>query len=442
MRAVEKSRSGVTGTRKKRTWILWIVSFILAFTFWLYATGLNNVSVEETFDLIEIEYDSTAIRPHGLVVQSISIDTVNVTIMGSQRDMKNVLNTDIKASVSLDSITQPGVYHDLPVNITTPDKTTLISQTVEKVTVKVDKSSEKVFRIDSDLVKPSGFTLKAGCQFGKSTVNATKATVTGPTLELDMVKGIEIRTSSIGNASDGQTVAAEVVLLDEYGEEINTKNLSVKVNTDILTVKLSVYMEKTVKLTARGKHGYFDDSNVEVFPSSVVLTGSPDAIEKISYISVADIDETKERLDREFTVTEFSLPDGVTMTTVDGMEVTEAQVRILVSEIRSASVKVAAKDIEIISTSGLGAQEDLSVLVRFAAGADPSLMQSSLPSSCIIANADATGAKEGDKIPVVLLVAEGFRDSIYLVDIKYEVAVGPSQISGNTPSIGDAVTPL
>ncbi len=441
MSNIKKANIAGVGPKKRRIWILWIVSLVLAFTFWLYATSLDNITVEETFNLIDIEYDNTQIKQHGLVVQSISIDTVNVTIMGSQREVRSVSKSDIKAQISLESITQPGEY-SLNVNITTPDKTTLTAQTVEKVTVTVDKSSEKIFMISPDSIELFGWNLGSGCHFDKSTVNATKATVSGPTLELDSVDSIKVRTSSIGNATNGQTVAAEVILIDKFGDEIKSKNLSVKVNTDILTVKLSIYMEKTVKLTASGKHGYFDDSNVSVSPSSVTLIGSPEAIEKISYISVADIDETKELTDRSFTVSDISLPDGVRMVAVDGSEVTEAEVSIFVSEIKHTYVKIPAKNVELLSTSGLSAQTDINVLVRFSSAADPSLIGSKLPVSCIIASADATSAKEGDEIPVILLVAENFRDSIYILDMPYTVVVGASQISDNTPSIGGEVTPL
>ena len=152
MSNIKKANARGVGPKKRRIWILWIVSLVLAFTFWLYATSLDNITVEETFNLIDIEYDNTQIKQHGLVVQSISIDTVNVTIMGSQREVRDVSKSDIKARISLESITQPGEY-SLNVNITTPDKTTLTAQTVEKVTVTVDKSSEKIFMISPDSMR-------------------------------------------------------------------------------------------------------------------------------------------------------------------------------------------------------------------------------------------------------------------------------------------------
>ena len=95
----------------------------------------------------------------------------------------------------------------------------------------------------------------------------TRVTVYGPTLEIDTIDKVKIRTSNIGKASDKMTVAAEVVLLDKYGDEINSPNLSVTMNADMLTVKLSVYMQKSVPLTVNCKHGYFGSENITISPS-------------------------------------------------------------------------------------------------------------------------------------------------------------------------------
>ncbi len=427
--------------KKKRRWILWCVSFVLAFMFWLYVAGASDVPVEETYDLIEIQYDSSLITPYGLVVQSISIDTVNVTIMGSQRDIKVSGNSGISAKISLSGITDPGEY-SLPVTITTPDRTTVTHQTVENVTVKVDRPSEKIFEIKPDNIDLVDYTLDSGYRLGDHSVSESFITVKGPTLELETVKSIKVRTASIGAASDGKTVAANIILLDANGKEITSKNLSISENAYSLTVTLSVYMQKTVKLTASGKHGYFNEENFSISPSEVILKGSPDVLRGISSINVYTVDETKTLEDQiGIQLESYSLPAGVT--TADGKAVIEnITVGVYVSgKVVEREVKLYPDDIEVASLNGMKVTtKSITVTVCLSASADPEMNISAL---CIDAYVDARELTSPGKLSLVLSIKEEYRDMIYLRNDKtYEVNIGIPEVNDDTPSIGGEVSPL
>ena len=416
--------------KKSRRLIIWCISFVIAFVLWLYAAGANETAVEQSYDLVPITYDSTSIKQYNLVVQSISIDKVNVTIMGSSRDLKNVSVSDISAKISLDSITKPGEYK-LSVMITTPDNTTLTSQTVETVIVKVDSPSEESYPISADSVELVGWSLDSGCYFSAPTVSATKVTVYGPTLEIDTIDKVKIRTSSIGKASDKMTVAAEVVLLDKYDDEINSPNLSVTINAEVLTVKLSVYMKKTVPLTVNCKHGYFGSENISIFPSEVVITGSPDAVKTVSSINLADIDETKELTDRTFTA-KIPLPTGVDkITTTDGEDIADAEVSVKVSQIKELSVSLLPENIIVYSSDSKVALTGADITVRLSSKANEDIFRYITPSD-IIASVNASSAKEGDALTLVLTVSEKFRDSVYILALDYKVTVGKAPQS-STP---------
>lgn len=408
--------------KKNKRLILWCVSFILAFILWLYAAGANDTAIEQSYDLISIKYDSAPIKPYNLVVQSISIDTVNVTIMGSPRDLKNVSVSDISANISLESITKPGEYK-LSVMITTPDNTTLTSQTVETVIVKVDSPSEKSYPINADSLELVGWSLDSGCYFGTPTISATRVTVDGPTLEIDTVDKVKIRTASIGNASDKMTVAAEVVLLDKYGDEIKSPNLHVTINSDILTVTLSVYMKKTVPLTANCKYGYFDNENITIVPAEVVIIGSPDTIKNISSLTVATIDETKELTDRVFTATIPTYNGIEKMTTADGKDITSAEVSIKVSGIKEETITLLPENIVVYSSDSKVALGSVDIKIRLSSAADKDMLSYVTPSD-IIASVNAASAKEGEELPLVLTVSENLRDYVYILSMDYKVTVG------------------
>lgn len=420
----------IKSNKKRRRLILWCVSFVLAFILWLYAASANETAIEQSYDLIHITYDTAPIKPYNLVVQSINIDTVNVTIMGSPRDLKNVSVSDISAKVSLDSITKPGKY-DLSVMITTPDNTTLTSQTVETVTVIVDIPSEESYPINADSVELVGWSLGPGCYFGTPTVSATKVTVYGPTIELNTVDKVKIRTASIGNASDKMTVAAEVVLVDKYGDEINSPDLRIAMNAEILTVKLSVHMKKTVPLTVHSKHGYFGNENISISPSEVIITGSPDTVKNISSINLADIDETKEIIDRSFTVN-IPKPTGVDkITTADGNDITSAEVSIKVSDIKEHSISLLPENIVVYSSDSKVALTGADIKIRLSSKAGEDIL-SQITASDIIASVNANSAKEGDSLPLVLGISDKFKNSVYILALDYKVTVGKASQS-STP---------
>lgn len=433
-------KSNKTTRNKNRHWVLWVTSVILAFVFWLYVAGASDVAIEETYDLIEIQYDSSRIKQYGLVVQSISIDTVNVTIMGSQRDIKGSGEPNISAKISLDSISEPGEY-SLPVMITTPDRTTITHQTVDSVTVKVDRPSEKDFAIDSSLIELVGWTLDSGCFFGTHSISESHVTVKGPTLELDTVRSVKVRTASIGTASDGKTVTADIVLLDANGNEINSRNLSVSENTDDLTVTLSVYMQKTVSLVATGKYGYFGSENLSVSPSEIVIKGTPDAVRAVSSIKVLEIDETKTVTDRSnIPVNGITLPKGIT--TATGESTVNAEVTVSITgKVTDHKITIPKDKISVHSPNNkMKALEDVEITVRLSASADADIVKN-LSAASLIVTVDASKVTTTDdaELPLTIVVADEFKGLIYLIDMTYTVKVGVPTVSDDTPSIEDAV---
>lgn len=430
------------GSRKKGRLILWCVSFALAFIFWLYVAGANDVPVEETFDLIEIVYDDSALAPHGLLVQSVSIDTVNVTIMGSQNDIKNARISDISAKISLRSITEPGEY-SLPVDITTPDGTTVTHQTVQTVSVTVDRPSEKVFNIDSSSVEPTDYTLENGCYLGDHLLSESVVVVKGPTLVLNTIAKVKVRTASIGSATNGKKVTASIVLLDASGKEINNKNLTLSDNVSSLTVTLSVYMEKTVQLSASGKHGYFSKDNFKVTPSEVTLVGTPEVLSKINEIPVFTIDETKTPVDEDLlaqTSGIITLPDGVTTkagnATIEGVIVDVY----LKDKVRSREITIASSSIDVTSNHGFVATQNVKVRVYFASSSSID----DIPPSAIHAYVNAADIdKATEDVPVTITLSETVKGYAYILSTdSYTVNIGILTIKDDAPSVEDEVNPL
>lgn len=306
-----------------------ILAFLSAFLLWIYVASTNTTTDEQDFRLVPIAYREESIlkNEYGLIVQSINIDTLNVTLMGNRTDVRSLSASDVKAYVNLGSITKAGEY-ELDVYVDVPSGTTCVAQTVDKVMVSVDKPSTKTMPLSADKVVLSGWSLEKDCFFGDITLSAEEVVLEGPTLELAKVADIEVRTDVIGSANAGFTATASVHFIDSEGDEIIDSGVSVR-SGNHLQVTVDVLKTVKVELKLEGKNGLLSDELVTLNPSHVWLTGEPKAVEGRKELVIGSIDETELKAD---TVQTYPLVlDGIKITDGAGEEITSVSASIQVS---------------------------------------------------------------------------------------------------------------
>lgn len=291
-----------------------ILAVLGAILLWIYVASTNNATEEQDFSLVPITYreESVLKNEYGLIVQTINIDTLNVKLMGNRTDVRALSASDVKAYVNLGSIDKAGEY-ELAVYVDVPSGTTCVSQTVDKVVVSVDKPASKTLPLSPDKVVLSGWSLAKDCFFGDISLNADAIVLEGPTLELEKVEDVAVKTDVIGSANAGFTTTASVHLIDPDGNEIVGSNVSVRGVGD-LRVSVEVLKTIEVKLVLEGKDGKLTDEQARLTPSSVLLTGSPEALDGRKELVVGKIDETALTVDTE---KQYSL-------SLEGIEITDA----------------------------------------------------------------------------------------------------------------------
>ncbi len=287
-------REGDYAVRKnKRTDILArVLSILAAFLLWAYVATTTTTTEERSFSLVPVTYreESVLKSEYGLIVQSINIDTLNVTLMGSKNDMRSLTASDVKAYINLGSITEAGEY-TLDVYVDVPSGTTCVSKTVDQVVVSVDKPSTKAIPLSTEKVSLSGWSLEKDCFFGEISLSAEQVVLEGPTLELEKVSDVEVRTDVIGSAGSSFTATATVHFLDSEGNELTVPAVNVQGGTN-LRVSVEVLKTKKVKLKLIGQNGYLSDDLVTLTPAYVLLTGEPEQVNEIgSEWEVGSIDE-------------------------------------------------------------------------------------------------------------------------------------------------------
>lgn len=330
-----------------------ILAFLAAFLLWVYVASSSGTTEEQDFNLIPITYhDETNLKnQYGLIVQSISIDTVNVTLMGNKTDVRSISASDVKAYVSLGDVNEAG-EHELSVIVDVPSGITCVAQTVDKVVVSVDKPSTKTLPLSADKVKLSGWSLAKDCKFGEITVDKQEIVLEGPTLALEKVADVELHTDMIGSANGSFTASASVHLIDAKGDELFDSGVTVRGGNQ-LQVSVEVLKTVKVKLVLNGKNGVLADELVTIAPSHLMLTGEPELLEGIKELSVGTVDETQLKSDTRI---DYALElDGIMIQNEAGKEITTVSANVYVSKlpIRNFTDLPVTRDGEVIGYATL-----------------------------------------------------------------------------------------
>ena len=304
--------------------VMMVVSLLAAFALWFYVYASTQTTDELTFNLINIgeRYADTLRSDYDLVVQSLNIDTVNVTIMGSRSEINSISSTDVKAYINLRDITEAGEYA-LDVIVDVPEGVTVVSQTVSQVIVSVDRSTEKTYEVDGDSVILYGWALEEGYSFGKTTTNVTSVLLKGAEKNIGQISGVGLRTSALGSVSGSMSSMCDVVLLDSQGNIIDQPGVQIIPDRENVTAYIEVLKEKTVPLSVASVYGRIDSSNVRISPSEVTIKGDASFIDAIDTIVIGTIDEKNE--DQLVYQKTFTLSSGLySITGVNGQNINSA----------------------------------------------------------------------------------------------------------------------
>lgn len=401
----DQQHSGDYAVKRSRTFdmLARILAVLAALILWVYVVNTTTTSEQREFSLIPItcKNDAALRAEYGLIVQSMSIDTLNITLMGNKQDIRSLTADQVKVYISLSDINAAGEYLRT-VYVDVPSGITLVTQTVNQVLVSVDRPSTEVVPLTPDNLSLRGWSLPDGCYFGKVELNSDHLTLEGPTLALEKVSKIELRSDMIGTADSSFTVTVSPYLLDADGNEITDSSINIREKV-VVEASVEVLKSKQVPLSVQGKNGYLTAEQLVISPAMVQIVGDPQTVDATKFISLGTVDEKALLTDesRSFAVTAPSL----TITDVEGNSITEATVMFRISDI---PVRV----IEGVSVwQGERIVGTVSVTVR-AASQERAAQLQSLQSTDLVVYAD--GSKpEGTLSAMSVVFSEFFRGAVY-----------------------------
>lgn len=270
---------------------LLVLSLLISMTIWVYMSYGNSSDTNVTLSNIPIQIElSDEARNSGLQIFSGTEQTASITVTGSRATLGSVNESDVTVTAAANTISSAGSY-TLPVSATktNPSSNFQLTSTVvpSTINVVVDYLRESTFQIQENVV------YRVADGYYASTSLATKSIViSGPQTEISKIDKVSAIAEISGTLTDSSTTDADIVLYDKDGNEMSTDLLTMDFKTVKATV--SVLPEKTVdvklKFTNKPDGLEITDDMVSIEPSSILLAGSKDILDKTDYVNLEVID--------------------------------------------------------------------------------------------------------------------------------------------------------
>ena len=279
-----------------------IISLILALILWFYVVGEMNPTTNKTYRNIPITLTNTqTLQDNGMAVVSTSSEKMSITITGKRSAVNKVRSADISATVDVSEAAAGN--NQLRVNISVPNSVDVKDQSLNRITVNVQKriSASRPVRI---LYSGSG---GANTEATTTSVDPKQVTVSGARSQVNKVSYVK----GLVNVSDIKTsetvISARLTPVDADGNEVSNVTLS----QNRANVKTVLYYTKKVALTVPVKgENSGDYKRTWKAPSTVVIKGNRNAIDKISSVTAKTIDLSDVSESATLKI-EPNLPDGV-----------------------------------------------------------------------------------------------------------------------------------
>ncbi len=294
------------------------LSIITAFVFWLVIMISQNPDIDRTFtDIsVNINLENTFVSENGMeIIGDISSQKFTVTIKGPSYVVSALQSGDFYVYASAAAINAPGEYQ-LEVS---GGKNTVVSD-YEFISI-----SPATVDVQFDYVDTKEFTVKARAEGASAiegliaetaVVSGTESdtiTIKGPRTVINEIATVEAYASVNEILSESTTYDAEIRLFNEAGEAIDMTNLTLSEKAVKVTVPISKSITVPVVADFTNLSESFQKSSIaySVDHQTVTVIGKPEAINKITRVTLSAIDITSVSISSNKFDVSPKLPEGV-----------------------------------------------------------------------------------------------------------------------------------
>ncbi|MBQ4115893.1 MAG: hypothetical protein IJD37_00805 [Clostridia bacterium] len=408
---VNEKKTRTKNSEKILDFIAKIACLVIAFFIWFYAMSTDVVSLEREFTVpVLFENETTLFEKTGWSVLSGKDNSVVVTIKGKRNIVNQITESDIYAFVDVSGVESAGMQV-LDIKISAPTECEIVNTSASSISPYIDK---RVTRNVPVKVLHT-YEITSGYQLDDPVANISEVAVTGPESELQKISAAQAELA-LGKVTETVNTRSTLVLVDEAGNPISSKYVSMTTKNVNITVKL--YALKDVPLTVGYKYGYFNENNakVTVTPNVITLRGEPSVLENMDKLEVAVLDEKKFVKNSTQSVL-INVPEGVTAMTG------ETTATVNVEHINTDVKHITVGNITLANSGGLECElqtESLNIMLR-----GPHALLSQVKEENITLTADMKNYSSGSGImvvPVSVKLSSEFEGSVYELE-TYNVTV-------------------
>ena len=296
-------------------WKYKLMAIFFAFVLWMVIVNIQDPDFTKTITDIPVNTINVEAIDTGDYVYSIkSGETATIIVTGKKSIVSNLSASDFYATANFEELSMTNA---IPIKITLTGSKSLYAN---DITI-TQQTTSMVLVLDTITSKSIPVKIKYSGAFAEDetldevVVEPAEIEVRAPKQTLDTIISVEA-TVNIDDVADGVTLRAAPVIYD-YAGNIVTTSEEVTTNCSEVAVTFAVSNIKTVELrvgTAGTPASGYELAGVTTSFDSVVLKGSAEALEDVSYIKIPNsrvsIAGADEDVEVKVDVTEY-LPDGV-----------------------------------------------------------------------------------------------------------------------------------
>ena len=310
---------------------------------------INVDTIKENFGLDFVE----VISPESL--KGLELD---VKVSGRKYLLTQLSADDFSAVASANkSISKPGSYDfTLLVTCKNPLLDVKIEQNSQQMYVKFDRFVEKEFAVSN--VKAIGATIPADSNLTMGTpyTNVTAVYVRGPETEVNQIDTVVVSADINKELTDGETFDGKIAFQNANGDQLTLNHLTVSTDTTesvSVTIPIRASKEFKVGVTFKNAPSNFDTQKlpIEISPSTLIITGTPDAINNLKETSTAGVIDLS-KLRKGTNSYDFALSLSTGLETSDKVDTIKVDIDLSKYKVESFDVNAAHSKFDIINYTG------------------------------------------------------------------------------------------
>lgn len=277
-----------------------LLSFVGACLLWGYVVTYEYTEIKVEIRDIEVQLlGETTLNDRGLILESGSLQTVDLTIKGKRSDISKLRNADVMVTASLNNIYEEG-ERELEYEVSFPGNLRDGAIEIEKrnpatIKVSVSKKLEKDIPVEP-VIKgdvPGGYVI----DMDNKKLSHETIHISGPEKWVNQIAKATVEVDMTGR-TESFSDTIKPVLCDKNGNRIEGDLQAVVVSHSKVTLDIPVLKRKTIQLTLpiiAGGGLTAEDVELDMSVQSITVIGSKSVIDSLpDSVEVGRIDLSKE----------------------------------------------------------------------------------------------------------------------------------------------------